>query len=126
MNRKIIRLAGVLLGVYLFWSYGCSFKELIDLKDGSAEQYWDHITGLMFAVFLVMPWRLIQSPHIWWVFYIVFWILFLKALSMCLLAATWAGLHGAGGAGTLPMVMGIVTFLQLIVIGLMRPKLRKM
>lgn len=121
---KIIRIIGVFLGMYLFYSYLSSFAEERAIGGLTPERMKDCVEVLAFAFLLMFPWKMIKSPILWWVLFIIFCGTFLKAMSMCLLAETWARLHGGRGAGILSTLMGLVAIVHMIIFWTRRPRMK--
>jgi len=123
--KQIVRISGVLLGVFLLDSCAGSLTDELKLGGGMpAERIMDHAAGLTFAVLLMFPWRMIKSRYLWIVLFIIFCGVFLKTMSMWLLADIWAWLHQIKGAGMRSTIMGLITTMRMVVIWASRPKMR--
>jgi hypothetical protein len=122
--KQIVRMSGFLLGVFLLDSYASSLTDELELGGMLADRIMDHAAGLIFAILLMFPWRMIKSRYLWIVLFIIFCGVFLKAMSMWLLADMWAYLHQIKGAGAHSTIMGLIAIMQMIVIWTLRPKMR--
>ena len=119
---RIVRAAGVMLGVYLLSVF---LPERTDRPSAEYLGMWLEwiLSSLALAVFLIFPWRIIRIRFIWFVMYVLFLAVFLMVVYTNLPGFFWAQLHGAfSGVEQLFVFLALICILlQFIVIAKMRP-----